>query len=229
MLQSFARDLAYSLILLTLWSCAEPSNPEEEERKQLEEFSKVCENPDFMIWADANQEKRRDDVAKCADGGRSRFKNPVCPKQKVGNCPAAGSTGDCQRDSDCSKKPGGHCSLEPSNNSSSKSCTCYYPECSSDADCDEGSFCSCAGVVGGVCQKGNCSVWSDCGSRRCDKATYEPMANCGMERETTFACRTKFDTCFLDEDCLDKHLMSPVCAPNLKAGRWECKARPICD
>lgn len=223
MLTVSRRCIAFSLLLLGPISCVDAS-----EERQLQEFSKVCKNPDFLIWPDNNQTVRRTDVAACEGGGVSRFKDHACVARKPGNCPVSGATGACRSDSDCTKKLGGHCSLVASSHPNERSCACYYPECSSDADCGEGAFCSCADVKGGTCVQSNCAVWSDCESGRCDRSSYEPIVNCGMTLTTEYACRTSQDTCFSDKDCQRKFAMYPVCVPNLELGRWECRERGIC-
>lgn len=225
MLALSKQRIALSLLLLGPVSCADSTR---NEAAQLEEFSRVCENPNFLIWPDNNLEIRRIDVAACAGGGVSRFKDHACERRKPGNCPTEGPTGACRSDSDCTERPRGHCSLVASHDPSQRTCDCYYPECSDHADCGEGAFCSCADVRGGTCIQSNCMVWSDCESGRCDRASYHPMVNCGVALMTQYACRTPLDTCFRDEDCKGKFFVYPVCAPNLASGRWECKERPVC-
>ena len=128
-------------------------------------------------------------LVRCADGRTHRPQPAECPSAiEPGPAGMPGQRGECQRDSDCTNKPHGHC--EPALPLSDT--YCFYG-CRVDADCADSELCHCGPKIG-QCVPATCRSMRDCG---------EGLL-CTMTRgdhHPSFACDSPADECNRDEDC----------------------------
>lgn len=120
------------------------------------------------------------------------------PRDRV--LPATSSGLDeCTKDSDCTEKPNGYCSLlqgggfvpvEPHN-------FCSYG-CTTDADCSEQQACQCGESIGSCVSSRGCLSDADCGGLWCTK--YD---SCPGVPAYDFSCQTHADECHTNQDCTE--------------------------
>lgn len=135
------------------------------------------------------------------------------------SCPAdASDIGACKTDADCTEKPFGSCQLDMIfggvNPAPTDTCSCVYG-CQTDADCDPGSVCRCAGAGLGLyteCIPATCTDDSECGEFLCGFAP--DICAPGV---FSSQCTTPADECAGDSDCL-----SPPCTWDAVQGHWAC-------
>lgn len=110
--------------------------------------------------------------------------DPLCVEFGGGSCSTAG---------DCTDKLHGSCQ-----NNMFEGCTCKYG-CTTDADCDAGQICACAGVIGeqATCVPTDCRIDDDCGDGLCGLSKYEDC--CGDEYK--IACASPDAECHSNADC----------------------------
>jgi hypothetical protein len=97
-------------------------------------------------------------------------------------------------------------------------CACSY-QCATDADCQPGSACACAGVGGqekAFCIGADgCLSGADCASGECGLSVYDD--GCGTNRR--LACRSAADSCRADASCPSD---SPQCATSFDDDTFTC-------
>jgi hypothetical protein len=106
---------------------------------------------------------------------------------------------ECTKDTDCSEKPNGYCSLaqgggfvpvEPHN-------FCSYG-CKTDADCGELQACRCGEGIGNCVSSRGCLSDQDCDGLLCTR--YD---SCPGVPVSDFACQTRTDECNTNQDCTE--------------------------
>lgn len=120
---------------------------------------------------------------------------PITPS----SCADNSKGGECTVASECAAAPFGSCQQSPLL-SEQKQCRCVYG-CRSDADCDDGRVCRCAGTFLGLfteCIRAECASDADCDGGLCvlSPSACEP----GGRR---LACLHAYDTCFDSSECYD--------------------------
>lgn len=118
----------------------------------------------------------------------------------------------CDSNDDCKEQPFGSCQKF---SVQLLACGCVYG-CESDADCDEGFVCRCAGDVLGpwtTCVPSSCEDDGDCPGELCQFSQSQGY-DCGAE-VVNGACTTPADVCDTDPPCVDT-----PCA--FVEGKWEC-------
>jgi hypothetical protein len=144
----------------------------------------------------------------CTAGSNGRCTSPpifaIC-----GLC----SYDDCAADADC---PGGApCQCRASETDGAPNRCQTASNCTVDADCGPGGFCS-PSVVDDFCF---CPSTALCApSDKCYAGTTEVRCACGDSCGHGYFCHTKADTCLDDEDCGT----SGSCNFDKLAGRWQC-------
>ena len=123
---------------------------------------------------------------------------------------AAGHSGQCERDADCTAGRNGRCSA-PGHAPS----TCTYDACMNDSECGAQKVCECTGG-GNRCVSANCHTDSDCGGLGCSPTRAEMCGNMGGT--VGYYCHTKKDDCIEDSDCKD----SGMCVYSPAGGKWTC-------
>lgn len=161
---------------------------------------------------------------KCPDGTLHRADAVACnPDVGIFACDGTEiGPPSCATDADCTAKPNGHCgkTINIDLNGLAEICGCIYP-CTSDAACDAGNVCVCAGVVpanvkNAFCAPAGCLIDSACPSEECGISSYD-SEGCGYW--TSLSCRSAADECRLAEDCAP----GEICEISLfNPGPWAC-------
>ena len=148
---------------------------------------------------------------KCGDVLPHRVSAEACVVPATpSNCDLADQP--CKTNADCKEQPFGSCQKF---NIQFIGCGCVYG-CESDADCEPGSVCRCAGDVLGPwtrCVASTCDDDADCKGELCQFSQSEGY-DCGAE-VVNGACTTPEDACETDPPCVDT-----PCA--FGEGKWEC-------
>jgi hypothetical protein len=99
----------------------------------------------------------------------------------------------CQTSADCIDEPHGSCTT-----TFWGECACHYG-CVSDADCEPGTVCACAGVMGesAQCLPAECSTSEGCDGGLCGLSFFSGI--CGDSY--SLACAATDDECHVDADC----------------------------
>ena len=152
----------------------------------------ACANPTPILQAGTDTPSG---FVQCEDGFVHRVEAVECVNpQGVDdpNCAEFGG-GICSTAADCTDKPHGSCQ-----NETFEGCTCNYG-CTTDADCDAGYVCACAGVIGdqATCVPAGCTNDADCGDGLCGLSKYEDC--CGDTYQ--FACAGPTEECHVTADC----------------------------
>ncbi|WAS91993.1 ferritin-like domain-containing protein [Nannocystis punicea] len=150
---------------------------------------------------------------KCGDKLPHRVEAEVCL------VPAPPSSCDlmnqpCQTNDDCTEFPFGSCEKFTVG---FEACGCSYG-CETDADCEPGNVCRCAGDVLGPatrCVPSECTSDADCGDQVCQFSQSQGY-DCPIE-VVNGACTTPNDLCDTDPPCGDT-----PCAYNTDIDQWEC-------
>ncbi|PRQ08484.1 hypothetical protein [Enhygromyxa salina] len=132
----------------------------------------------------------------CEGGFIHRTEAVVCVAPQGPDAPAcADPMGGCQTSADCLEQPHGSCTLDIWG-----SCGCHYG-CASDADCDPGFACACAGVAGDVaqCIPAGCLTTDDCGDGLCGLSFNSGIC----DDSYSLACADPYDECHVHADCPD--------------------------
>lgn len=106
--------------------------------------------------------------------------------------------GACDTNDDCQELLFGSCRQRVAD----PGCFCAYG-CESDADCEAGTVCRCAGDVLGPytrCVASECTIDGDCGDELCQFSQYYGLG-CGLEDVENGACTTPDDLCVTDTPC----------------------------
>jgi hypothetical protein len=130
----------------------------------------------------------------CEDGFVHRVEAVECVNPQATDDPFCAEFGGiCSTAADCTDKSYGSCQ-----NNTFDGCSCNYG-CTTDADCDAGQICACAGVVGeqATCVPAGCTNDGDCGDGLCGLSKYEDC--CGDSYQ--FACASPDEECHATADC----------------------------
>ncbi|WAS90706.1 ferritin-like domain-containing protein [Nannocystis punicea] len=132
----------------------------------------------------------------CDDGmiHRAEARECLMPATPT-SCPGTGG-GECKTNEDCTEQPFGSCQLN-SGDIDSADCACVYG-CRTDADCDVGEVCRCAGAGLGQatrCISAQCTLDADCGGVLCGLSP-DDCVNSPVQ-----ACQTPQDSCDQQSDC----------------------------
>ncbi len=139
---------------------------------------------------------------KCADGAIDRVAPATCTVTGVDTCQGTEMTLECVTSADCQAKKFGSCITYSGGAPGPEvtGCGCQY-QCSSDADCDPGSICACAGITDpgkAFCIPApGCATGADCASGECGYSEY----NYGCGTEYNLYCRAGADACRGAADC----------------------------
>jgi hypothetical protein len=96
-------------------------------------------------------------------------------------------------------------------------------ECTTDADCSDGSVCLCSVTNGwgfNKCVAADCRTSDDCGAFAC--AVSEDIC----QDPELITCHTPADECLTNSDCGDPRFR---CAFASDVGAWRCSVRAICE
>lgn len=138
-------------------------------------------------------------LVRCADGSVNRESVGSCTPGVVGpSCQGNETVKDCTSDADCSAHAYGRClSGMQGGGGWATNCECSY-SCATDADCESGQACLCAGaaadVEGARCAPASCLTNAACASGECSVSTCYDWAG--------LACRSAADACRVDAECL---------------------------
>ena len=136
----------------------------------------------------------------CDDGAVHRVMPVECTLPMTpGSCTDNSNGGECSVDSECIAAPLGTCEQDPSPFEQGE-CKCVYG-CRSDADCEAGRICRCAGPFLGLfteCVRADCASDADCDGGLCllSPTACEPGGR-------LLACLHADDTCFDPTNCHD--------------------------
>jgi hypothetical protein len=165
-----------------------------------------CVNPEPVVVVGTDTGYDR-----CASGALRRRAIVACPSAVPRSIVCAGGPGhdagasglqSCNRDSDCTEKPFGHC--EVGNSGWYGGCRCQYG-CSTDADCPSGRICVCGDAVG-TCAPAQCRSDADCsGAFLCSSfemgGADEPAVHNLICPQLGFSCQSNADMCGGNADC----------------------------
>ncbi|MCC6524629.1 MAG: hypothetical protein IT373_18375 [Polyangiaceae bacterium] len=141
-------------------------------------------------------------LVRCADGSVNRESAGSCTPGVVGPaCQGTETVQNCTSDAECSAHAYGRClSGMQGGGGQASSCDCSY-SCATDADCDSGQACLCAGatadLAGARCAPASCFTNAACASGECSVSTYHD----GCYARAYLACRSAADTCRVDAEC----------------------------
>ena len=161
-------------------------------------------------------------VEQCPDGSKNRVEVVACAPIVAGPaCDPDRIDPDwrsCDTDLDCNEKPHGRC-IQQLGGFAPPSCGCRYA-CETDADCDAGRTCVCAGVDGSSsrCVRSSCSTNDQCPSGDCAVQT-----TVGCAASTFVHCRSDNDTCKTNEDCRERN---ESCS--YQGDGFSCQPVPVC-
>jgi hypothetical protein len=180
-----------------------------------------CADPEPILQAGTAIESG---FVRCADGFVHRAFSATCVAPALaGGCGPSGNTGRCVGDAACIEHPYGACV-----DTSTGGCECTYG-CATDADCDAGEVCACAGVVVGRarCIPAACSASSECGQGLCGLSI--DVDPCGRS-DGRLACHDDRQECRVDADCgpeeeilCDYASFQPKHQCRLVGAVWSCK------
>lgn len=149
---------------------------------------------------------------KCGDKLPHRVSAEVCLVPAApADCPFPFES--CKDNVDCQGVPFGSCQED----GDQLGCGCV-PGCETDADCEPGHVCRCAGDVLGrtsTCVPSNCETDADCGNQRCQFAQSEGEG-CGAQ-VIHGSCSTPKDKCDSDLPC-----DGMPCVPFAENNQWAC-------
>jgi hypothetical protein len=173
-----------------------------------------CEDPQPIMQAGTDVPSG---FVSCTDGFVHRVEQVECvdPQGADAEACAMDEFGACQTAADCVDQDHGRCVMEPL-----AGCQCSYG-CATDADCNEGFICACAGVAGthSTCIPADCTLDADCGEGLCGLSVYEGC--CGTSYE--LACADPDEACHVNAECEDM-----PCNPDFPDGQiveWQCSVQ----
>ena len=165
----------------------------------------------------------------CADGFVHRVEAVECTSPQAPDTPTCAEFPNvCGTAADCVDGPYASC-----NDDALAGCLCNYG-CASDADCDDGFICACAGVVSdrAECIPAGCTTDASCGEGLCGLSQYEGCC----DTVSQLACADPLEDCHVDADC-----EVDLCDPNWPDGGsvmhqcsydgtgWACGAPGWCN
>jgi hypothetical protein len=129
----------------------------------------------------------------CDGGFIHRAEAVECVTPQAVDDPTCAAFADTCSNTACAAKPNGSCQSV-----GFEGCTCVYG-CTSDAECDPGQVCVCAGVIGQIatCVPAGCVTDADCGEGLCGVSKYEDC--CGDDYQ--LACAGPNEECHSTADC----------------------------
>ncbi len=156
-------------------------------------------------------------LVRCADGTIHRVAAVACVVPQIAtDClePLDGST--CLSDADCVEHGFGTCREQFQCGFTAAQCGCVYG-CESDADCDAGQLCLCAGDGNfrSRCVAAGCATDADCGGQACAAST-DPFDAPTIDK---FQCHAADDMCCGNADC---ELGGECRFDTLTPGVWAC-------
>jgi hypothetical protein len=152
----------------------------------------VCDNPMPLL----QPEGVPTGFVQCEDGFIHRAEAVECLTPQAADDPLCEAFADTCSTTACAAKPNGSCQ-----NNGFEGCTCHYG-CTSDAECDPGQVCACAGVIGqlATCIPADCVSDADCGDGLCGVSKYEGC--CGDSYQ--LACAGPNEECHVTADCSEE-------------------------
>ena len=151
----------------------------------------LCDNPVEILQAGTDLPSG---FVSCDDGFVHRVAPVECvAPQGTDTAICAEFPNACGTGADCTDGLYGSCQDD-----GIQGCVCNYG-CSTDADCDAGSICACAGVIGqqATCIPANCVTDDNCGAGLCGLSTYQGC--CGDSYQ--LACADPIEECHVNADC----------------------------
>lgn len=151
----------------------------------------LCEDPQPILQAGTELPSG---FVRCADGFVHRAEQVECVAPQGPDSPECFEDLACASAADCVDQPFGSCMADDQFGG----CSCRYG-CATDADCDAGYICACAGVTGNraECIPAGCTITTECGEGLCGLSEYEGC--CGNSHST--ACAAPDAPCHVDEEC----------------------------
>ncbi|PRQ04260.1 hypothetical protein ENSA5_09090 [Enhygromyxa salina] len=164
----------------------------------------TCENPTPILQAGTDTPSG---FVECEGGFIHRTEAVECVAPTGPDTPfcADGIGGGCETAADCNEKAYGSCTDDPWGG-----CQCRYG-CASDADCEQGYACACAGVIGDAaqCIPAGCTITDDCGEGHCGLSEFQGICDNFHE----LACAAPDAECHVNSDCGED-----LCDPNWPEG-----------
>ncbi len=179
--------------------------------------SSLCLSPTPILQPDGKESG----FVRCADGAIDRVAPGTCGVTLKDTCLGTEMTLECVTGMDCTAKEHGSCVAYSGGAPGPEvtGCGCQY-QCATDADCDPGSICACAGVGDpeqAFCISApGCALPGDCASGECGYSEYDN----GCWTEKALHCRSSADTCRGDAECPST---APQCAvSDINVGTFGC-------
>jgi hypothetical protein len=161
----------------------------------------------------------------CGDGFVHRVAAVTCDQPAPSDtCDASDSA--CATAADCTARPYGACVTSAEEGGA---CACTYG-CASDADCDDGRICACAGVGGATapsCIPALCTTSADCTGLCGLSRVSDP---CGGAVDMRLACLDETSECRIEcpqvEGCYEG-VGTPRC--EIIQSDWICNENSLCE
>ncbi|MFV8754691.1 ferritin-like domain-containing protein [Nannocystaceae bacterium ST9] len=161
----------------------------------------------------------------CAGGFVHRVEAVECVAPQGADDPSCADGIACDVGADCVEQPFGSCTtVDPF-----VGCGCHYG-CATDADCNAGQVCACAGVMAAqaTCIPADCTTSAECGEGLCGLSAYDGC--CGTSYAT--GCAPPDSPCHVDADCgevpCDGGSVPGQCTSEAGTGTWSCQAPGWC-
>ena len=157
-----------------------------------------CTNPQPILQPNGEPSG----FVRCADGAIDRPSPATCAIKLQDTCAGTEDDKACVTAADCTERPNGECVSYSGGEPGPimTFCGCQY-QCQSDADCDAGYICACAGVADAgkafCIHAADCEVNSDCASGECGFSEYFD----GCFTQQVLYCRGSDDSCRIDAQC----------------------------
>jgi hypothetical protein len=192
-----------------------------------------CEDPQPIMQANTDTPSG---WVRCADGFVHREEAVACLAPQIEDDPLCADQGGlCATAADCQDAAYGGCAMDPIGIAG---CTCRYG-CETDADCETGEVCACAGVTGEfpACIPAGCVDDASCGDGLCGLSAYDDC--CGVTYQAH--CADEVEECHVSAEC-EEGLCDPefpeggtvayMCSAHVlggPAGEWSCVAPGWCN
>ena len=179
----------------------------------------VCEDPEVVFQRLSEIDSG---FVRCADGLTHRAEVVTCvePQGSDAELCGTGDFGSCATAADCTDQAYGSCTVV------GDVCKCSYG-CASDADCDDGFVCACAGVVGdrATCIPATCEADASCGEGLCGLSVYEGCCDAIF----ALACTDDDAACHSDADCGPDACGDGQCSLGPATSEWGCYPPDWCE